>query len=241
MEKSLIEAERAEDQCLTEIALMEKLQHPHVLGLLASFEDAKFIYLVLELADRQSLYSMIQQTKGLGEDQAARYLHQIAAGISYLHKQAPPVIHRDIKPENVVMVQGVCKLADFGSANTKDKVKKDTMCGTPEYLAPEMILKKGHDEKVDVWAFGVLAFEVVNGFSPFSAFIEHAKGSTTELFNQLTTAILVAGPDQKQKVNFTKPVSLEFADLVGRCLEKDPRKRATAGECLRHRFFLAKG
>lgn len=191
MEKMSIEAEKAEEQCIIEINLMERLHHPNVLGLQGYFEDAKFIYLVVELADRLSLNSMILQRKGIEEEEASRYLFQIVSGIHYLHKQSPPIIHRDIKPENIVMVQGVCKVADFGSANTKDKIKKDTMCGTPEYLAPEMILKKGHDEKVDMWAFGILAFEIVSGYSPFFEFIADAKGSTTEIFNKLTTAILV--------------------------------------------------
>lgn len=193
MDKLLIEAEKAEEQCLTEINLMEKFDHPNVLGLLSYFEDEKFIYLVLELADRQSLYSIVQRTKGIEESQAAEYLYQILQGIAYLHEQAPPIIHRDIKPENIVMVNGICKLADFGTANTKDKIKRDTMCGTPEYLAPEMIMKKGHDEKVDIWAFGILAFELVNGYSPYSEFIAGERGSTTELFNKLTTAIIVQG------------------------------------------------
>ena len=241
MEKSLISAEKAEEQCITEILLMDRLKHPNVLPLLTYFEDEKFIYLVLELADRQSLYTVIQHHKGIDEDAAAKILYQVISGIHYLHKQSPPVVHRDIKPENIVLVCGVCKLADFGSANTKDKIKKDTMCRTPEYLAPEMIMKKGHDEKVDVWAFGILAYEIVTGVSPFSEYISDQRGSATDLFNKLTTAIIVDSNYQKQKIRIVKPSSLDFVDLVYRCLEKESRKRISSGECLRHPFFASRG
>ena len=76
-------------------------------------------------------------------------------------------MHRDIKPENILCFGDTLKLADFGSSNIIDKIMKETVCGTPEYLSPEMILKQGHNEKVDVWSIGVLLYELVFGYTPF--------------------------------------------------------------------------
>jgi serine/threonine protein kinase len=100
-------------------------------------------------------------------------------------------VHRDIKPENVLFVGDTVKLADFGSANQRDKVGKETVCGTPEYIAPEMVMKKGHDEKADVWGFGVLFFELLEGKTPFSVSGRADLKTQDALFHQLMQNILV--------------------------------------------------
>lgn len=235
MEKTAIELSNAQEQTLTEIMLLKQINQPNIIKLLGYFEDAKNIYLILELADRLTLFSAIEVNQGMEESAAAKILYNIANAISYLHRQRPAIVHRDIKPENIVYVGDNWKLADFGSANTIDKIKKDTMCGTPEYLAPEMITKQGHGVKVDCWAFGILAYEIVHGATPYAEFIQDTAGSTTELFNKLTTAII------KQKITFKKPVSLEFSDLINRCLRKDSNKRLGSTEILKHPFFVSQG
>lgn len=109
-----------------------------------------------------------------------------------MHQQNPPLIHRDIKPENLLCFDEGIKLSDFGSANSKDKILKDTMCGTPEYLAPEMILKQGHDEKLDVWCIGILYFELLFGYTPFFPDTDARKIEDKEiLLEKLTKQILV--------------------------------------------------
>lgn len=84
-----------------------------------------------------------------------------------MHERNPPIIHRDIKPENVLIDNGILKIADFGWSNYQDDIR-NTFCGTPDYLAPEMIIGNGHDESLDVWGLGVLMFELLHGKPPFT-------------------------------------------------------------------------
>lgn len=90
-----------------------------------------------------------------------------ASAVAYLHERSPPIIHRDIKPENLLVCEGTLKMADFGWSNIKDR-KRQTYCGTPDYLAPEMIDGSGHNEKLDVWSLGVLTYELLTGKAPFT-------------------------------------------------------------------------
>lgn len=101
------------------------------------------------------------------EKEASKYIFEILKAVNYLHQLNPPVIHRDIKPENILFINGKVKLSDFGWSSIKNSVRH-TFCGTRDYLAPEMILKSGHDEKLDVWTIGILTFELLTGKAPFS-------------------------------------------------------------------------
>lgn len=94
-------------------------------------------------------------------------VYDAALAIEYLHSRSPPIIHRDIKPENLLVFEDKVKLADFGWSN-KIETMRNTYCGTPDYLAPEMILRSTHNEKLDVWSLGVLTFELLTGYAPFT-------------------------------------------------------------------------
>lgn len=117
-----------------------------------------------------------------------QYAYDVFKAVDYLHKQNPPIIHRDIKPENILISEGHLKIADFGWSNLKDKVRM-TFCGTPEYLAPEMLMEKGHNEKLDVWTLGVLLYEILVGHPPFTPKGEGM--SKAELYEQLKSNIVV--------------------------------------------------
>jgi serine/threonine protein kinase len=160
---------------------------------------------------------------------------QLLNALAYLHERG--IVHRDIKPENVLFVGDTVKLADFGSANFQDKVRRETVCGTPEYLAPEMVLKKGHDHKADVWGFGVLFFELLEGQTPFV--VANGPGLETQdaLFQQLMQNILVRPIHQHADVKMMKSRSPAATDLVLRCLNRNPEKRWDAQALLRHPFF----
>src|SRR3990167_7279480 len=109
----------------------------------------------------------------------------------YLHNRLPAIVHRDIKPENVLVFPEGVKLADFGTANFVERTHKDSVCGTPEYLCPEMITKQGHDQKVDVWCLGILMYELLSGKTPFVSEVHSEKMNLEDRFRALTANILV--------------------------------------------------
>lgn len=120
-------------------------------------------------------------------------MHDLLVAVEYLHSLTPPIVHRDIKPENILCFGEGVKLGDFGSSNQKDYIQKGTMCGTPEYLSPEMIKKDGHNEKLDIWSLGVLAYELYFGKTPFSDLTPRYAtfDSKDQIFDRLMENILV--------------------------------------------------
>jgi serine/threonine protein kinase len=151
-------------------------------------------------------------------------MKEIISAVKYLHNQSPPIIHRDIKPENILIDQnGNCKLADFGWASF-DNGRKDieTYCGTPEYLAPEMVNRSGHDKSVDIWALGILLFEMLTGRTPFSMI-----GDKNELFNSIIIS----------KINWTDDFPYLAKDLVSKILCINPNNRPSLDEIINHQWF----
>ena len=119
------------------------------------------VYYFLEYADNGSLYYYIDTKYGLPEILALRFAYQTALGIEYLHKKQ--IIHRDIKPENVLLDENFeIKICDFGwSCKDPKDSKRETICGTYEYMSPEIVFTKKHDSKVDIWCLGILLYEML--------------------------------------------------------------------------------
>ena len=153
---------------ITEVELARRVLHDNIVRCYAHFEDASNIYLVMELAEGGNLYAFLRKNRHLHEAEVAKFGFQLLKAASYLHNLNPPIVHRDLKLENILIdSNGFIKLADFGWSSIKDSVRH-TFCGTRDYLAPEMILKSGHDEKIDVWTIGILMFELLTGKAPFT-------------------------------------------------------------------------
>jgi hypothetical protein len=178
----------------------------------------------MQIASKGQLYSVIKRLKRLDQRTAAQYMREVISAIKYLHTRNPPIIHRDIKPENILLDQdGRCKLADFGWSNFDDGRKnRETYCGTPEYLAPEMVTKSGHNESVDIWALGVLLFEMLTGRTPFNF-----TGDRIQLYNNIKSLRIVWTDDFPQLAK----------DLVGRILKLNPKDRLSLDQMINHQWF----
>lgn len=170
MFKSEIQKGRVERQVLREIEIQSRLKHPNILRLFTYFYDERRIYLVLELCSEGELYKHLKNSPfgRFDEHRAAKFTYQVADALNYCHVNN--VIHRDLKPENILLTaDDNVKLADFGwSAHTISN-KRKTMCGTLDYLPPEMIDGTLYDDSVDQWCLGILCYEFLVGNPPFES------------------------------------------------------------------------
>ena len=212
------------EQVNRELEIMYKLNHPYIIKLYSHFEDDEDLCLIMEVASKGQLYSSIRRLKHLNQRTAAQYMREIISAVKYLHTRNPPIIHRDIKPENILLDQyGRCKLADFGWSKFNDNINnKDTICGTLEYLAPEIVNNSSHDEQVDIWALGILLFEMLTGRTPF-----HFTEDKNELFDSI----------RNLKIIWTDEFPILARDLVSKILVINPKDRLSLDEILNHQWF----
>ncbi|GCB72499.1 aurora kinase C-like [Scyliorhinus torazame] len=166
--KSHLEKENVEHQLRREVEIQSHLKHPNILRLYNYFFDRTRIYLMLEYAPRGELYKELQKHGCFSEQQSATYMLELADALRYCHLKK--VIHRDIKPENLLLgLRGELKIADFGWSVHAPSSRRKTLCGTLDYLPPEMVEGRLHDEKVDLWCLGILCYEFLVGHPPFES------------------------------------------------------------------------
>lgn len=152
---------------INEVQIQKRLDHPHVVHLRTFLEDKDNVYLILEYCERGTLFSYARSLKHpMDEDEAFIYFFQTCLGIEYLHSN--DVIHRDLKPENLLMDgQGNIKICDFGWSAVKEQNMRETLCGTIDFMAPEILRGSKYDKEVDIWSLGVLLYELMAGEAPF--------------------------------------------------------------------------
>lgn len=152
-----------------EISLHENLDHPHIVKFFGVQIKKEMVYFLLEYAENSCLFFYIHSQKGLPELLALRFAYQTALALQYLHSRN--LIHRDLKPENILFDEEFnVKLCDFGwSCQLQEGNHRDSICGTYEYMSPEIVYQKQHDKKVDIWCLGILLYEMIHGQPPFQA------------------------------------------------------------------------
>ncbi|RDA82408.1 hypothetical protein CP532_6873 [Ophiocordyceps camponoti-leonardi (nom. inval.)] len=147
--------------------------HPFITNLLASFSDRESLYMLLDYVPGGELFSYLRKLRRFDEEVTRFYAAEIVAVLEFLHEQQDGIAYRDLKPENLLLDRnGHVKIVDFGFAKRLGQcddrpVETYTLCGTPEYLAPEVIHNEGHTTAVDWWALGVLIYEFLTGYPPF--------------------------------------------------------------------------
>ena len=215
--KSQLQKNGVEHQLRREIEIQSHLRHPHILRLYGYFYDSTRVYLILEFAPRGELYKELQKCGKFNDARAATFMFQMADALMYCHKKK--VIHRDIKPENLLMgLRGELKIADFGWSVHAPSSRRATLCGTLDYLPPEMVEGKLHDANVDLWSLGVLCYEFLVGKPPFET------ESNNETYRRIT----------KVDLKFPADMSDGAMDLISRLLRHDPNKRLSLIEVINH-------
>jgi serine/threonine protein kinase len=169
IKKALIEKYKHVDHTKTERKVLEELSHPFLVKLRYAFQSKTKLYMVMDFINGGELFYHLKKSRVFSVDRARFYAAEILIALEYLHSQG--VVYRDLKAENILIdTSGHIKLTDFGLSKkffAPENFKTYSFCGTPEYLAPEILLGVGHDKSVDYWSLGVLIFEMLSGELPF--------------------------------------------------------------------------
>jgi len=209
-----------------EVEIMHKINHAHCVKLYEMFETSKRLYMVMELLTGGELFDRIVAKGSFSEKEASEVIKCVTDAISYIHKIG--IVHRDLKPENLLFLSkdgdSPIKITDFGLAKFRanNSVDMHTACGTPGYVAPEVLKSENYTKAVDMWSLGVILYILLCGFPPFY----HPK--TAELYKLI----------KKGEFDFPAPywtdISDSAKDLVRKLLTVDPKKRLTAEQVLLH-------
>ncbi|KAI9400000.1 hypothetical protein POPTR_002G177900v4 [Populus trichocarpa] len=213
------------EQLKREISTMKLIKHPNVIKIFEVMASKTKIYIVIEFVDGGELFDKIAKHGRLKEDEARRYFQQLIKAVDYCHSRG--VFHRDLKPENLLLdSRGVLKVSDFGLSALSQQLRGDgllhTACGTPNYVAPEVLRDQGYDGTAsDVWSCGVILYVLMAGFLPFS------ESSLVVLYRKICRA------------DFTFPswFSSGAKKLIKRILDPKPLTRITVSEILEDEWF----
>jgi len=220
--KSLLTKSHQKEKMSQEIRLHKAVAHEHLVKLYSYFEDPNFVYIVLELCRKRSLMELHKRRKAVTEPETRYFLMQILLGCKYLHENK--IIHRDLKLGNVFLNDHMeVKIGDFGLATKVDYdgERKRTLCGTPNYIAPEVLGKKGHSYEVDVWSIGCILYTLLVGKPPFE----------TSTLKDTYTRI------KKNEYHIPSRVGPLARNLIQRLLQHEPAKRPSVAEILKDDFM----
>ncbi|XP_073452438.1 cGMP-dependent protein kinase 1 isoform X4 [Aquarana catesbeiana] len=202
---------RQQEHIRSEKQIMQNAHSDFIVRLYRTFKDSKYLYMLMEACLGGELWTILRD-RGSFEDSTTRfYTACVVEAFAYLHSKG--IIYRDLKPENLILDhRGYAKLVDFGFAKKIGFGKKTwTFCGTPEYVAPEIILNKGHDISADYWSLGILMYELLTGSPPFSG------PDPMKTYN-----IILRGIDM---IEFPKKITKNAANLIKKLCRDNPSER----------------
>jgi len=224
LKKSEIIRLKQVDHIKSEVTLLKMISHPFVVNLIGHFQDEKKLFMVLEFVHGGELFSHLRREGRFSDDHGRYYAQEIVLAFAAMHDAS--IVYRDLKPENLLITTtGHMKITDFGFAKLIED-KTWTLCGTPEYLAPEIIQSKGHGKPVDWWALGILCFEMLAGYPPF--YDENPFGIYQKIL--------------QGKIDYPRQFDPKAKDLIKRLLTNDKTKRLGSGtkkseEVTTHKWF----
>ena len=223
--KSSLVKSRAKQKLISEIKIHKSLHHPQIVAFEHYFEDTENVYILLEMCQNQTLNELLKRRKRLTEIEVQCYIVQLIKALKYLHSHR--VIHRDLKLGNLFLTDKMeLKVGDFGLATKLDfeGERKRTVCGTPNYIAPEILDgKSGHSYEVDIWSLGVIVYTLIIGKPPF----ETQDVKTTYKRIKMNNYSFPEGA----------VISEAAKNLITEILVTDPSKRPTLDQILTHDFF----
>jgi len=208
-----------------EVDILKKVNHPNIIALKELFDTPDKLFLVMELVTGGELFDKIVEKGSYSEKEASELVRKIVSAVDYLHNLG--IVHRDLKPENLLLKRAdndlEIAIADFGlSKIVGQQMMMQTACGTPSYVAPEVLNASGYGKEVDMWSIGVITYILLCGFPPFYG------DTVPEIFEQ----IMEANFDYPEE--YWGTVSKEAKDFINRLLVVDSDKRLTATDALRH-------
>ncbi|KAJ5818822.1 hypothetical protein N7474_004413 [Penicillium riverlandense] len=230
--KSKMPQKKMEEKFRTELQIHSKMRHPYIVQFYRAFAFEQSTYVVLELCPNGSVMEMVRKRRCLSLPEVRRFMIQLCAAVKYLHKRF--VAHRDLKMGNLFLDHNMnIKVGDFGLAamilSDKDAKRRNTLCGTPNYIAPEVLDKSkgGHTQKVDIWSLGVICFAMLTGYPPFQS-------KTQEEIYKKVRSLAYVWPKESDHNNY---IPDEAKDLVAACLNLVDEQRPDPDDIVEHPFF----
>ncbi|KAI8913706.1 kinase-like domain-containing protein, partial [Entophlyctis helioformis] len=225
--KPSLKSTKQRNKLLSEIKIHKSLSHPGVVKFHHVFEDDVNVYMILELCENRTLADMLKKRKRLTELEVRYYMHQLLDSIRYMHRHG--VIHRDIKLGNLFLAKNMSlKIGDFGLAAVikHDGERKKTICGTPNYIAPEVLFnKEGHSFEVDVWSLGIVMYTLVIGKPPFQT------NDVNSIYERIR--------ENNYEFPPSIPISNDVRTIIQSLLNSNPEHRPSIDDVLEHPFFAS--
>lgn len=224
------------DKLIKEIEIMKKMDHPNIISYYDVIKTEEYWYIIMEYCNKGTLEDVIKYNKKIKEKEINTYyyLNQLKNAINYIRNMG--YIHRDLKPMNILLKSDnlndsynhteniILKLADFGLAKENNNILMDTICGSPYYMAPELFTENEYDDKIDLWSFGIIMYQLIFGENPNKA------SNLKELINNVKTKDI--------KINLNENITVNCYDLLQKLLIKSSKKRIDWNDFFNHKWFF---